>query len=92
MHFRYVEVRVNPMTRKVLTEYASWVFDVGDLQLIPGFGLFNKLQRYQLYGVVVLVWAVLLLLSPLWLRQFRFGPLEWVWDWKKQPFRITGSD
>ena len=59
---------------------------------VPGFGLFNRLQRYQLYGIVVLVWTVLLIFSSLWLRQFRFGPLEWVWRsltyWKKQPFRI----
>jgi len=59
---------------------------------VPGFGLFNKFQRYQLYGIVVLVWAFLLIFSSLWLRQFRFGPLEWVWRsltyWKKQPFRL----
>ena len=57
-----------------------------------GFGLYNKLQRYQLYGVVLFVWAVILILSPIWLRHFRFGPLEWLWRsltyWKKQPFRI----
>lgn len=55
------------------------------------FGLFNKLQRYQLYGVVFAVWAVNLTISPIWLRHFRFGPLEWLWRsltyWKKQPFR-----
>ena len=57
-----------------------------------GFGLFGKLQRYQLYGVVLAVWLVILVLSPIWLRHFRFGPLEWVWRsltyWKKQPFRL----
>jgi uncharacterized protein len=57
-----------------------------------GFGLFNKLQRYQLYGVVLAVWIVILVISPIWLRYFRFGPLEWLWRsltyWKKQPFRI----
>jgi uncharacterized protein len=57
-----------------------------------GFGLFGKLQRYQLYGIVLCVWIVILIVSPLWLRHFRFGPLEWVWRsltyWKKQPFRI----
>jgi hypothetical protein len=34
---------------------------------------------------------VILIVSPFWLRRFRFGPLEWVWRsltyWKKQPFR-----
>jgi len=57
-----------------------------------GFGLFGKLQRHQLYGIVVLVWIVILVVSPIWLRHFRFGPLEWAWRsltyWKKQSFRI----
>ncbi len=58
-----------------------------------GFALFGKLQRYQLYVVVLGVWLVILIISPIWLRHFRFGPLEWVWRsltyWKKQPFRIN---
>ena len=58
-----------------------------------GFGLFDKLQRYQLYYVVAAVWLVILVVSPIWLRHFRFGPLEWLWRsltyWKKQPFRIA---
>jgi uncharacterized protein len=57
-----------------------------------GFGLFGKLQRYQLYYVVAAVWTVNLVISPIWLRHFRFGPLEWLWRsltyWKIQPFRI----
>jgi len=61
-----------------------------------GLGLFGKLQRYQLYGIVLLVWAVTLIVSPIWLRHFRFGPLEWAWRsltyWKKQPFRVHDQD
>ena len=44
-----------------------------------GFGLFDKLQRYQLYYVVVGMWVVSLVISPIWLRYYRFGPLEWGW-------------
>lgn len=44
-----------------------------------GFGLFGKLFLYQLGLVVLGVWIVQLLLSPLWLRFFRFGPIEWLW-------------
>ena len=44
-----------------------------------GFGLFGRLQRYQLYYVVLGVWVVQLIASPIWLRHFRFGPLEWLW-------------
>ncbi|MBV8632188.1 MAG: DUF418 domain-containing protein, partial [Silvibacterium sp.] len=32
-----------------------------------GFALFGKLQRYQLYGVVLFVWIIILIWSPIWL-------------------------
>jgi uncharacterized protein len=56
-----------------------------------GFGLYGKLEYYQLYAVVAGVWALNLILSPIWLRYFQFGPMEWVWRsltyWKRQPMR-----
>ena len=56
-----------------------------------GFGLFGKLQFYQLSYVVAAVWVVNLVASPLWLKYFRFGPVEWLWRsltyWKRQPMR-----
>jgi uncharacterized protein len=44
-----------------------------------GLGQFGRLERYQLYMIVLAVWLVLLVVSPLWLKRFRFGPLEWLW-------------
>lgn len=44
-----------------------------------GFVSYAKLQRYQLLYVVFAVWALLLIVCPLWLRHFRYGPMEWVW-------------
>lgn len=44
-----------------------------------GFGLFGQLERYQLYYVVLSVWVFQLLMSPLWLKNFRYGPVEWLW-------------
>ncbi len=56
-----------------------------------GFALFGELQRHQLYYVVAAAWAFQLIASPIWLRHFRFGPLEWLWRWltygKKPPMR-----
>lgn len=56
-----------------------------------GLGLFGKLSRLELALFVVLVWAVQLAISPLWLSRFRFGPAEWLWRsltyWKLQPMR-----
>lgn len=54
-----------------------------------GFGLFNELERHQLFYVVAAIWALELVWSPIWLRSFRFGPLEWLWRsltyWERQP-------
>ena len=61
-----------------------------------GFGLFARLQRYQLLYVVFFLWLFLLIVSPLWLRHFRFGPMEWVWRsltyWRKQPMKIAAQE
>src|SRR5208283_2784073 len=58
-----------------------------------GFALYGKLQRYQLYYVVGAIWIGQLIVSPIWLRHFRFCPLEWGWRsltyWKLQPMRIV---
>ena len=56
-------------------------------------GWYNQLQRHELYYVVAAIWAAQLVLSPLWLRWFRFGPVEWLWRYltylKRPPFRRT---
>jgi uncharacterized protein len=60
-----------------------------------GYGLnqYAEWQYYQLYFLVLAVWVLQLIVSPLWLRYFQFGPLEWLWRsltyWRRQPFRRT---
>ena len=46
-----------------------------------GYGLnqFAEWQYYQLYWLVAGIWVLQLIVSPLWLRGFQFGPLEWLW-------------
>ena len=44
-----------------------------------GLGLFGQLSRVELLGVVLAIWAIQVPLSVLWLRRFRFGPVEWCW-------------
>ena len=54
-------------------------------------GRYGQLERYQLYYVVFAIWAFQLVFSPLWLRYFKFGPVEWLWRsltyLKPQPMR-----
>jgi uncharacterized protein len=60
-----------------------------------GFGLFGQVDRFELLTVVLSVWLLQLVLSPLWLRYFRFGPMEWLWRsltyWRLYPFRNQAS-
>ena len=44
-----------------------------------GLGWFGSVDRVGQVGVVAAVWAVQLVVSPFWLRRFRFGPAEWAW-------------
>jgi uncharacterized protein len=46
-----------------------------------GLGLFGRVQRVGQLLIVLAVWALQLALSPLWLRHFRMGPVEWLWRW-----------
>ena len=56
-----------------------------------GFGLYGQLERYELYYVVFSIWILQLIISPIWLKHFQFGPFEWLWRsltyGKKQPFK-----
>ena len=59
-----------------------------------GFGLFGSVTRVAQYGVVLAIWAIQVPLSVIWLRYFRFGPVEWVWRTltygERQPMRLKG--
>jgi uncharacterized protein len=44
-----------------------------------GLGWFGEVERTGQIAVVAGVWIVQLLLSPIWLKHFRSGPLEWFW-------------
>ncbi len=58
-----------------------------------GYGLnqYAEWQFYQLYYLVAAIWMLQLIVSPIWLRYFQFGPLEWLWRsltyWQRQPMR-----
>ncbi|HDU5567085.1 DUF418 domain-containing protein YeiB [Klebsiella pneumoniae] len=52
-------------------------------------GLFMRFDRLQLLAFVPPIWAVNLLISSLWLRRFRQGPVEWLW--RQLTLRASGT-
>jgi uncharacterized protein len=61
-----------------------------------GLGLFGRVERFGLMAFVLGIWILQLLVSPIWLKHFRFGPAEWLWRsltyWRRQPMRIARAD
>ena len=68
-----------PMGRMALTQYivqslvGTWVF------YGYGLGMFESLPRLWQIPFALALFALQVLFAHLWLRYFRFGPLEWLW-------------
>jgi uncharacterized protein len=63
--------------RMALTAYV--LQSVLALAVFGGLRLYDRLSSATALLVVAAVWAILLVLCPLWLSRFRMGPLEWLW-------------
>jgi uncharacterized protein len=78
--------------RMALTAYL--LQSVLALAVFWGLGLYDRFGTAQSMVVVAGIWAVLLVVCPLWMRAFRFGPVEWLWRlWtygSRPPLRAGG--
>ncbi|RYY54599.1 MAG: DUF418 domain-containing protein [Chitinophagaceae bacterium] len=95
--FRWLFSLMRPVGQMAFTNYLTQSLICG-LIFYGGVGLgkFGHLQRYEIYLVVAGIWLLQVIWSHIWLRFFRFGPLEWCWRsltyWKAQPMRRSGID
>jgi uncharacterized protein len=83
--------RLAAVGRMAFTNYLVQTVICTTLFYGHGFGLFGKIDRTGQILIVILIFALQMWLSPLWLKHFRFGPLEWLWRSltyrKMQPMR-----
>lgn len=93
--FKWLFALMRPVGQMAFTNYLMQSLLVGLFFYGVGFGYYGKLQRYEIYYVVGATWALQIIWSHIWLRYFRFGPLEWCWRsltyWKLQPFKRTNE-
>ena len=89
--FKWLFALLRPVGQMAFTNYLMQSLMCGLFFYGVGFGMFGKLQRHEIYYVVAGVWIIQIIYSNIWLRFFRFGPMEWAWRsltyWKRQPFR-----
>ena len=89
--FKWFFALMRPVGQMAFTNYLMQSLLVGLFFYGIGFGMFGKLQLYQIYYVVAGTWLLQIVWSHTWLKFFRFGPLEWAWRsltyWQRQPFK-----
>jgi uncharacterized protein len=87
--FKRIFEWLRPVGRMAFTNYLSQSVICAILFYGFGLGLFGRLERYELYVVVLAIWITQIAFSHIWLRFFHYGPLEWLWRsltvWKLQP-------
>ncbi|MFC5372133.1 DUF418 domain-containing protein [Brevundimonas faecalis] len=69
-----------PVGRMAFTNYLTQTLIMTTLFYMPwGPRLMGQVDYPGQWAVVIAVWALQLIWSPLWLARFRMGPLEWLW-------------
>ncbi len=74
LKYRLAAVGKMALTNYIMHSVIALFFFTG-----AGFGMFGKLQRHELLYVVFSIWIFQLIISPIWLKYFEFGPVEWLW-------------
>ncbi len=78
--------------RTAFTNYLSQTIICTFIFYGQGLALFGRIPRKDQILFVFGIWILQLIVSPLWLRYFRFGPAEWIWrslTYKQaQPFLV----
>ncbi|ODU45536.1 DUF418 domain-containing protein [uncultured Aquimonas sp.] len=68
-----------PAGRMALTHYLLQSLVCSLLFYGYGLGWYGEVDRWEQVQVALMIFAAQVALSPLWLRHFRYGPLEWFW-------------
>lgn len=93
--FKWLFTLMRPVGQMAFTNYLAQSLLCGVFFNGFGLGMYGELQRHEIYYVVAAIWILQIIWSHIWLRYYRFGPLEWAWRsltyWKKQPFRKVNS-
>jgi uncharacterized protein len=68
-----------PMGRMALSNYLFQTIIMIIIFYNFGFNLFGRIGLIQTMGIAILILAIQIISSNIWLRHFRFGPFEWLW-------------
>jgi uncharacterized protein len=76
--FRAARRALAAVGRMAFTNYIAQSI-IGAVIIGWAFGFAGRLDYAQQLVVVAAIWVLQLVVSPIWLRHFHFGPAEWLW-------------
>jgi uncharacterized protein len=68
-----------PLGRMAFTNYLAQSVIFGWIFYGYGFGLFGRVGVTTALAIGICVYIAQVMISALWLRHYRFGPVEWLW-------------
>ena len=77
--FKKLQNRLQSAGRMAFTNYIGMSLICSLIFNGHGLALYGTFDRLQQFLVVVFIWVLILIVSPLVLRKYRYGPLEWLW-------------
>jgi uncharacterized protein len=79
IYFRGCVQVLSAVGRMAFTNYILMTLFATIIFYGHGLGLYGSVERIDQLFICLGIWFVLLIISPLWLKRFRFGPLEGLW-------------
>ena len=77
--FKKLQNRLQATGRMAFTNYIGMSVICTLIFNGHGLGLFGTFDRLQQFVIVISIWVTMLIISPLVLKKFQYGPLEWLW-------------
>jgi uncharacterized membrane protein YeiB len=96
---RWISVLLTPLARVGRMALSNYLMHTLIAVIIFdgwAFGQWGTWRFNEFSLLVVCVWGAQLIISPLWLHFFQYGPVEWAWRsltyWRLQPLRKRQTD
>lgn len=91
--FKWLLARIAAVGQMALSNYILTSLTMKTIFVWGPWHWYGYVEYYKVYYAVAAMWIVNLVFSTIWLRFFRFGPIEWCWRsltyWKRQPMRLA---
>jgi uncharacterized protein len=89
--FKWFKLVFSAVGKMAFTNYILMSLICTSIFYGHGLGMYGQVERTGQIIMVLGIWIFIMIISPIWLQYFRFGPMEWLWRsltyWKIQPIK-----